>query len=81
MILLNRFTLHYLCGRQQVMDEVQGSNKEEKKPPKHLHARDKVLHKGEAGSFEQEPSFPHVVLINSSGPNFSKYGQLKFLAG
>lgn len=30
-ILLNRFTLHYLPGRPRVMDEVQGSNKKGKK--------------------------------------------------
>lgn len=76
-ILLNGFTLHYLPGRPRVMDEVQGSNKKKRKKErkKHLHPHDKVFHKGGAGFFEWRPSFPHMVLINSWGPDFLKYGQ------
>lgn len=40
MVLLNRFTLHYLSGRPGVMDEVRGS-----KQKAHLHPHDKMFHK------------------------------------
>lgn len=70
-ILLNGSTLHYLCGRQRVMDEVQGSNK--RGGEKHLHAHDKASHKEEACFFEQGPCSAHMVLINSSRPAFCKF--------
>lgn len=39
----------------------------------HLHPHDKVFHKGEAAFFERGPSWssPHMVLINSCGPEVS----------
>lgn len=76
MILLNGFTLHYLCGRQRVMDEVQGSSK---RGGKHLHADDKAFHKEEACFFEQGPCSAHMVLINKSGSAFGTFAELLVL--
>lgn len=70
--LLNGFILHYLSGRLRVMDEVQGSNK------KHI-----CIHPIKCFTkkrhlfccFEQGPawSFPHMVLINSRGPQYYSF--------
>lgn len=45
----------------------------------HLHAHDKVFHKGEACFFEQGPCSAHMVLINSSGPAFGAFAELLVL--
>lgn len=57
----------------------QQKKRRKKERKKHLHPHDKVFHRGGAGIFERGPSFPHMVLINSWGPDFWKYGQHEVL--
>ena len=77
MVPLNGFTLHYLCGRPGVMDEVQGW-----KQKAHLHLHDKVPHKGEAEFFERGPSQSfhthglHKQLWSRNNQTFFFWGKL-----